>query len=191
LAGREATGIVPPGGPYEKVRDSLIAALLDLRDPDTGQPVVSAAYRREDIYAGSKLPQLPDVVFSLRDRPYLPSGRMAAQAIIEPLPPESPAGRHAPEGIFLAAGPGIRQEATLEGAHLLDVAPTVLYALGLSVPKDMDGRVLTGAFTPGHLASHVVRQGPPSMVPPKPDGHTDQQVEAIVTERLRQLGYLD
>ncbi len=191
LAGREATGIVPRGAPYEEVRDSLIAALVGLRDPDTGQPVISAAYRREEIYTGSRVSQLPDVVFSLRDRPYLPSERMAAQAIIEPLPPESSGGRHHPAGIFLAAGPGIRQGAVLDGARLIDVAPTVLYALGLPVPEDMDGRVLTEVFTPEHLAANPVQQGPPSMALPAVGGRTDQRTEAIIVERLRALGYLD
>jgi len=191
LAGREAMGVVPPDGPYEEVRDSLIAALVDLRDPDTGEPVVSAAYRREEIYTGPQVPPLPDVVFSLRDRPYLPSERMAAQAIIEPLPPESSGGRHHPEGIFLAAGPGIRQGVPLDGARLIDVAPTILYALGLPVPEDMDGRVLTEVFTREHLAASPVRQGPPSMAPPAVEGHSDRQTDAIIAERLRALGYLD
>ena len=191
LAGREATGIVLPGGPHEEVRDSLIAALLGLRDPDTGESVVSAVYRREEIYTGPRVAQLPDVVFSLRDRPYLPSERMAAQAIIEPLPPESSGGRHHPAGVFLAAGPGIRQGVALDGARLIDVAPTVLYALGLPVPEDMDGRVLTEVFTPEHLAANPVRQGPPPMAPPAVERHIDQQTDAIIAERLRALGYLD
>jgi predicted AlkP superfamily phosphohydrolase/phosphomutase len=191
LAGREATGIVLPGRPYEEVRDSLIAALVDLRDPDTGEPVVSAAYRREEIYTGPRVTRLPDVVFSLRDRPYLPSERMAAQAIIEPLPPESSGGRHHPAGVFLVTGPGIRQSAVLDGARLIDVAPTILYTFGLPVPEDMDGRVLTEVFTPAHLAANPVRQGPPSMAPPAVERYTDQQTDAVIAERLRALGYLD
>jgi predicted AlkP superfamily phosphohydrolase/phosphomutase len=191
LAGREATGIVPSGELYEEVRDSLIAALMYLRDPDTGDPVISAVYRREEIYTGPRVSQLPDVVFSLRDRPYLPSERMAAQVIIEPLPPESSGGRHHPEGIFLAAGPSIRRGAVPDGARLIDVAPTVLYALGLPVPEDMDGRVLTEVFTQEHLAANPVRRGPPSMAPPAVERYTDRQTDAVIAERLRALGYLD
>ncbi len=191
LVGREATGIVPHGEPYEEVRDSLIAALVNLHDPDTGEPVISAAYRREEVYTGSCLAQLPDVVFSLRDRPYLPSEHMAAQAIIEPLPPESSGGRHYPEGIFMAVGRGVRQGVVLDGAHLIDVAPTILYALGLPVPGDMDGHVLTEVFTQEHLAAYPVREGSPPMAPPVVEGHMDQQTDDVITERLRALGYLD
>jgi len=191
LAGRETMGIVPSGEPYEEVRDGLITALVDLRDPDTGDPVISAAYRREEIYTGPRVSQLPDVVFSLRDRPYLPSERMAAQAIIEPLPPESSGGRHHPSGVFLAAGPEIRQGAVLDGARLIDVAPTVLYVLGLPLPEDMDGRVLTEVFTQEHLAANPVRKGPPSIAPAAVERHRDEQADAVIAERLRALGYLD
>jgi len=112
-------------------------------------------------------------------------------AIIEPLPPESAGERHHPSGVFLAPGLGIRQGAVLDSARLIDVAPTVLYALGLPVPEDMDGRVLTEVFTQEHLATNPVQQGPPSMAPPSVEGRTDQQTDVIIAERLRALGYLD
>jgi tetratricopeptide (TPR) repeat protein len=53
---------------------------------------------------------------------------------------------HEPDGIFLAAGPGIRSGAKIEGASVLDLTPTLLHYLGLPVGKDMDGRVLTAIF---------------------------------------------
>lgn len=191
LAGREATGIVPRGGPYEEVRDRLIAALAGLRDPETGEPVVSAAYRREEIYTGLHVATLPDVVFSFGVRPYLPSERLAVQAVIEPMPPESSGGRHYPEGIVLAAGPGIRQGAVLDGARLIDITPTVLYALGLPVPEDMDGRVLTEMFTAEHLAANPVTRGPATTALPAVETARDHQADAVIKERLRALGYLD
>jgi tetratricopeptide (TPR) repeat protein len=53
---------------------------------------------------------------------------------------------HEPDGVFIAAGPGIRAGAQIAGASVLDVTPTLLDYLGLPVGKDMDGRVLTGLF---------------------------------------------
>jgi predicted AlkP superfamily phosphohydrolase/phosphomutase len=185
------TGIVPPGAPYEKVRDDLIASLMNLRDPETGQKVVAAAYRREEIYSGPFVPQLPDVVFTLRDKPYLPSERMAVQSIIEPLPPEASGGRHHPEGVFLAIGPGIRRGALVDGARIIDITPTILYALGLPVPEDLDGRVLTEAFTSEYLAANPVRRGPPTRPPAPVQSRQDEYANAVIEERLRALGYLD
>jgi hypothetical protein len=49
----------------------------------------------------------------------------------------------APDGVFLAAGDGIRPGSTPANASLLDVAPTLLYLMGLPVARDMEGRILT------------------------------------------------
>ena len=44
---------------------------------------------------------------------------------------------------MLIVGDGIRPAAGRAGASVLDVAPTLLYLLGLPVARDMEGRVLT------------------------------------------------
>jgi predicted AlkP superfamily phosphohydrolase/phosphomutase len=62
----------------------------------------------------------------------------------------------APPGLLLAYGDGIRPGATLEGASILDVAPTLLYLLGLPVARDMQGRVLTEMLEPGYERDHPV-----------------------------------
>lgn len=48
----------------------------------------------------------------------------------------------APDGVMVIVGDGIRAGARAEQASVLDVAPTLLYLLGLPVARDMDGRVL-------------------------------------------------
>ena len=40
-------------------------------------------------------------------------------------------------------GDGIRPGARVRAASVLDVAPTLLYLMGLPVARDMEGRVLT------------------------------------------------
>jgi predicted AlkP superfamily phosphohydrolase/phosphomutase len=54
----------------------------------------------------------------------------------------------APDGVLLVAGGGIRPGATPVGASVLDVAPTILYLMGLPVARDMEGRVLTEILDP-------------------------------------------
>ena len=61
---------------------------------------------------------------------------------------------HEPDGIFIAAGPHIRRGAKVEGASVLDLAPTVLHYLGLPVAKDMDGAVLESIFEPDFASAH-------------------------------------
>ena len=51
----------------------------------------------------------------------------------------------APAGVFVAVGGPVRAGAELRGASVLDVAPTLLYLMGLPVARDMEGRVLERA----------------------------------------------
>lgn len=53
-------------------------------------------------------------------------------------------GATLPDGIFVAAGPGIRPDMIIHGASLLDVCPTVLAMFGTSAP--CDGRALAEIF---------------------------------------------
>ena len=64
---------------------------------------------------------------------------------------------HEPEGIFLAAGPHLRQGVAIEGTSVLDMTPTLLHYLGLPVGRDMDGKVIEGVFEPSFLEEHPIR----------------------------------
>jgi hypothetical protein len=52
------------------------------------------------------------------------------------------------EGVLIAAGPAFRAGASPHQADLLDIAPTVLHLLGVPIPADMDGRILTELLDP-------------------------------------------
>jgi hypothetical protein len=82
----------------------------------------------------------------------------------------------------------------LKKASLTDIAPTVLYALGLPIPDDMDGEVLTELFDDSYLESCPVRFVKSGSQAPagSPDGrdYTDEEAEKV-KERLRGLGYLE
>ena len=66
----------------------------------------------------------------------------------------------APNGVLLVVGEGIRPGATPARASVLDVAPTLLYLLGLPVARDMEGRVLTEILEPA-----FARQNPVTFIP--------------------------
>jgi len=57
----------------------------------------------------------------------------------------------ADDGFVLITGRGVAHPEKPEPAAPEDLVPTVLYAAGLPVGRDMDGRVLTGAFTDEQL----------------------------------------
>jgi len=102
---------------------------------------------------------------------------------------------HERDGILLAAGPHIRKGATIEGASVLDVTPTLLYYLGFPVARDMDGRILgdlfesgfSGANRPTYIASYETDADGVAEV----SEETLTESELAEQERgLRALGYL-
>lgn len=181
--GRFAQGIVPPAE-KEKLLDELRAYLLGLRDPITNQPVIQAVYQGVALYKGSHSAEGPDLVIEFADF-YQPDG---------PPPPRNPylEGGHIDEGILLMHGDPI-SATPLQGASLIDLAPTILHLLGQPVPSDMDGQVLQTALTPEHRRAHPVHAGGAARMdgptPVAPDYTAEE--EAAVTEQLRALGYLE
>ncbi len=60
----------------------------------------------------------------------------------------------APAGLLLMYGESVRPGVRLEDGELVDVVPTLLYALRLPIANDLDGKVLRHAFDPAVLARH-------------------------------------
>jgi predicted AlkP superfamily phosphohydrolase/phosphomutase/tetratricopeptide (TPR) repeat protein len=110
-----------------------------------------------------------------------------------PREPAGPAAWHRQYGIFVMAGPGIRQDERIYGASLIDLAPTVLTLFDLPVGKDMDGRPLLEAFEEILKIKTI-----PSweQVPGESGMHTgEQQLDPAQANELMQqfaaLGYIE
>ena len=86
----------------------------------------------------------------------------------------------------------LKTAAEIENAQLIDLAPTLLYMLGVPVPEDMDGKVLSSVFRPEFLAAHPLQTGDASGISEanRTSGYTDEE-SAKVEDRLRALGYLE
>ena len=112
-----------------------------------------------------------------------------------PRGPVEPAQWHRSQGVFVLHGPGIQADARVEGATLLDVAPTVLTLFGLPAGEDMEGRVLVGSLDdPGTIPPRVPswesvpgedgRPGPAT-------GEEDPAVAQAAMRQLAELGYIE
>jgi predicted AlkP superfamily phosphohydrolase/phosphomutase len=98
---------------------------------------------------------------------------------------------HAREGVFLARGPSFRT-GELADAHITDIAPTVLHALGYDLPQAMTGDVLD-VFDPD---ADAATRSPERYAFVGGDAVTEAGVEGDeqedeVKDRLRELGYLE
>jgi hypothetical protein len=77
------------------------------------------------------------------------------------------------------------------GGWIDNIAPTIFYLMGLPVPSDMDGRVLTEIIEPYILSSRPVRKAEVKTDATDERHIFNQEDEEIIAERLRGLGYVD
>lgn len=175
---------------YPAFRAQLMADLEALRDPVSGERIIRAIRTREDVFPGPSMSQAPDLLLTLRDHGFVSIKNL--EPVVLPRP--YPIGTHHPEGIFLAAGPGIVAGQHGEPRDIVDVAATLLYSLGLDIPGDLEGRVPEAFFTAEQRISHPVRLGDPTL---PVAGGTSKTTEASaaekarILEQLHMLGYME
>jgi hypothetical protein len=99
-------------------------------------------------------------------------------------------GVKAPPGILFLWGPPVRPGAKLQVPTLFDVVPTSLYLLGLPVGRDMDGRVLTEAFTLSLFSGRRVAWIPSHDQGTRTGSDRESPVDEEVLRELRSLGYV-
>lgn len=193
VCGREPLGSVEPED-YDPVREDIVSRLADLRDPETGDRVVEQIFPREEVYHGANLDRAPDILFLPRNLEYFGFGEyeFGSNRIIEPVV-RGISGTHRMNGILLMAGDPVSVDQEIRGANIVDLAPTILHLMGIAVPREMDGQVLSQALN-GDIhpiaAQPAVRERPPDGPPPAGGDGFNSDEEMAVLERLRNLGYV-
>jgi tetratricopeptide (TPR) repeat protein len=150
-------------------QDALLGRVLDAAGPGTTVMVVSD----HGFKSGAARP--PDVL---------------------PYTTRQPVEWHDEDGVFILSGPGSRPGARLyRRATLFDIAPTLLYLLGLPTAEEMPGRVLTEAIDPALLTRVPLRAvrsyeplGAPRTLVAAAAGA--EEAEAELLANLRALGYI-
>lgn len=189
LKGREPEGIVQSGQEYEDLLAELTDALLGLRDPNSGEQIVEQIYRREEIYQGPHVSEAPDLLFIPRDMKYIGYGLLQFSSN-HWLAASDRCGGHRMDGLLMMRGPGIRPAHELATAQIIDLAPTILTMMGIPIPTDMDGQVLTDALSQEAQAEMKVRyQETLRTEISKVDSLSAQEDDEILG-RLRGLGYV-
>jgi len=137
------------GWDFYQFRDRLIGELWELTDEETGERIVDRILTQEEAYWGEFAGEAPDLFIIMRNFSYLAYPLLTSDnRIVTDYKVESRSGTHRMNGMFVGWGPSFPPRARLEGAKLLDMAPTILDVLGLPIPDYMDGKSLAGRPTP-------------------------------------------
>ena len=206
MEGKMPMGIVKPGKEYETLRERVIDELKKLKDPETGEPVVEGVYRREEVYHGGCIDFAPDLLVTWKGHRYTswPGYDDRNKNIFESSLKHSDysdwsslqkGGNHRPNGILMMSGDGIKQGYKVNGARIIDLAPTILGLMGVPVPRDMDGKILEEVLTASLRPYLKTDSKVPNRVEsdPREEGHktyTEEDAKKI-EERLKSLGYVD
>ncbi|NNF11888.1 MAG: hypothetical protein HKN72_01615 [Gemmatimonadetes bacterium] len=156
VAGREPEGIIEPGPEYDRLCEELASSLATFVDADSGESIVAEVVRSHRLYPeGTRVADLPDLIVKWANTPASSHRRIVSPehgAIDWPSPgghPDGRSGNHRGEGFLLAGGPSVPSGAPLNGARVVDLAPTVYSMLGLPARPEWIGSELSIARASG------------------------------------------
>ncbi len=186
-----------PGAPLatprqvDDARAATIAALAEARHPETGGSLFPQVIDTAEAFGIDPAREgYPDLI-APPDEPYWVRCKLApGRDWIEP-DPQMP-GTHRPEGVVALSGSGIIPGRTIR-ANLRDVAPSILTWFGLPVPDHVEGEPLPCLTGRGWLDRDHRRDGPHdlSAVRPEPGFEYTAEEQALIEQRLSDLGYLE
>ncbi len=151
VTGREPEGIVRPGKEYQEIRRMIVEKLTMLVDPETGEKAIEQVFVKEDLYKGKFADSAPDITFfPTSGFSTLQRDQFISPAIFFDSPK---CGTHCIDGVCFFYGPDIAGNKQIDGARIIDLAPTFLHLFGEPIPEDMDGTVLKDVFKEGSQPS--------------------------------------
>lgn len=181
-----------PEEEYHAFREQLIAELLDVEDPETGEKIIAKILKKEEAFPGDHNDQAPDLTLVMRDHSFISIKNKLPILYKRP----HVEGTHYPDGVFLAYGPGIRQGVEVPKLSIEDVTPCLLYSMGLDIPSDFEGKLPEKVFLPDYLAANPPVLGdktvhPDSLASPAEDGQMTKKEEDLLFEQFKALGYVE
>ncbi|TXT66170.1 MAG: putative Type I phosphodiesterase/nucleotide pyrophosphatase/phosphate transferase [Promethearchaeota archaeon] len=163
--GRDPEGIVEQSE-YESIRDQVIEALYQLKDPDTGEQIIELAVKKEDAdHLGQMGERIGDVIYFIKPPYQLFDYRLEQlDPSIQPIDllempaaydaqvncaahayflPNAMLGKFSNSVPLIIYGPGIKKGLSMkEVANLIDVVPTLAYLLDIPKLQSFQGKIL-------------------------------------------------
>ncbi len=199
LRGRDPLGTVRAED-LPALHRELDAFAEALRDPWTGERIITKIHTRDELYTGPFVSRAPDFLLELAlDRGYswnlLPSGgaprgtgpfrRLSLEEHLGRKGRSMP-GSHRSRGLYLAAGPRVRAAGEID-ARIADATATLLARMDVRPGPELGGRILREIMMRGSRTE-------PRELPELTRTRDEKNVHADLArteERLRALGYVE
>ncbi len=144
LKGREAEGIVEPGGEAQQLKDEICRKLSGLVDAETGETGINEVFDSAKLYKGPYLAHGPDFVVGY-NHGYRISWDCASGMVSGPVFEDNTKAWSGDHGVDPRIVPGVlfsNVPLSVENPSLMDIAPTALELFGVKVPAHMEGTTL-------------------------------------------------
>ena len=177
----------------EKTIRYIAEQLRRVCDPENEAPIVQKIHRKEELYRGEHIDDLPDLIVEPTPGYSFTADYQPNEGLFHEVRTETDfhLGQHHPDGIFLAAGADIASAGNLQ-ADIIDMMPTLGYYLGVSLPEGLDGQIIESIFRSSFKSSNP----PPAFAqisvarPQQKNNHLTPDEESQIRQKLRNLGYL-
>jgi predicted AlkP superfamily phosphohydrolase/phosphomutase len=150
LVGREPHGRIAAGAECEEFCTALTNDLLSLVNADTGRPVVQRVLRVADVYRGSALKELPDLLVEWSREAPIVAVSSQKTGRLDGHDPQHRSGDHKPEGLFFASGAGLGAGPLGRPVGIIDFAPTIGSLLGVPL-HEVEGTPIAELIKPPSL----------------------------------------
>ena len=138
LVGREPHGRVRPGADADEFCDQLTRDLMDLKNLNTGEPMVQRVVRTAELYKGEHVEDFADLFVVWNKSGWVTSVGSPKIGTITRTPSGVRTGDHTPNGLFMASSPGLAAGHRNRAVSILDLAPTVASLLDMTL-NDVEG----------------------------------------------------
>jgi predicted AlkP superfamily phosphohydrolase/phosphomutase len=140
VQGREPRGVIPASD-YESFQEEMKQRFEALTDA-MGRPLNSLVFKPQEIYR-RVCNVAPDLIVHFGGLYWRSIGSLGHGRIhVEENDTGPDACNHAQFGMFMLSAPNCPLRGEFAGAHLLDIAPTLLDLAGYEIPSTMQGRSL-------------------------------------------------
>jgi len=141
-AGREGEGVVRPGAEKEALVREIAQKLEQVKDPQTGERIISRAFVTKDVYQGRYVEEAPEIIVGY-NRGYraswsTPLGRVPKNLVEDNK--EKWSGDHCMDPNVIPGILLVNRKSKVEYPALYDLTATILDVYNIEKPKEMIGK---------------------------------------------------